>query len=159
MTRATEERVIVSTVVAASPEEAFRVFTHDIDRWWRRSPRYRRCPGERGALAFEGEPPSALVERDGDRSVVVGRVLAWEPGRRLAFEWSGYGLELDDGTWVEVRFTPHPRGARVELEHSGLAALPPEHAARRGFQGEAFEAMFGYFWADLLTSLRARAGG
>jgi len=54
-----------------------------------------------------------------------GRVVAWEPGRRLVLTW-----ELDANwqhdpklhTEVEVQFVPDGPGTRVDLEHRGLAA-------------------------------------
>lgn len=150
------ERVVVTTVVALSPEAAFQVFTRDIDRWWRRTPRYRRLPGQSGALSFDGDPPARLVERHGDTTTVIGRVLAWEVGRRVRFEWSGAQIAESDRTEVEVRFESHGASTRVTLEHHGLATLPKTHPARGGFEGEAFEAMFGYFWADLLAAYRLR---
>lgn len=155
---AREERVVVSTFVDVSPRDAFELFTREIDLWWKRSPRYRRMPGQAGKLSFDGEPPAHLVEQDGSGgSVVLGRVLAWEAGQRVAFEWQGGELTQADRTEVEVRFAAHRGGTRVTLEHRGLGSLPSQHAARHGLSGEAFEAMFGYFWADLLTSYRLRA--
>lgn len=148
------ERVVVTTVVALAAEAAFQVFTRDIDRWWRRTPRYRRMPGQNGALSFDGDPPARLIERHGDTTTVIGRVLAWEVGRRVRFEWSGGHIVASDRTEVEVRFEPQGASTRVTLEHLGLGALPTTHPARGGFEGEAFEAMFGYFWADLLTAYR-----
>ena len=147
------ERVVVTTFVEVSPHDAFEVFTREIDLWWRQTPRYRRLPGQRGTLCFEGEPPAQLVEK-GASTVVLGRVLAWESGKRVAFEWRGGELSAEDQTQVEVRFEAHRSGTRVTLEHRGLSSLPPQHPARHGFSGEAFEAMFGYFWADALTGYR-----
>lgn len=151
-----EERVVVTTFVAVSPSDAFEVFTREIDLWWKQAPRYRRMAGQTGKLSFEGEPPAQLVEK-GSSTVVLGRVLAWEAGKRLAFEWRGGELTERDHTEVEVRFEPHRGGTRVTLEHRGLGSLPSQHPARHGFSGEAFEAMFGYFWADLLTGYRLLA--
>jgi len=148
-----EERVVVSTFVEVAPRDAFEIFTRDIDRWWKRSPRYRTLPGQTGKLSFEGSPPARLVEREAENVTLLGRVLVWEAGSRLVFEWRGGDLR-DDQTQVEVRFEALRNGTRVTLEHRGLGALPARHPARRGFTGEAFEAMFGYFWADLLTGLR-----
>lgn len=152
---AQEERVVVTTFVEVSPHDAFEVFTREIDLWWKRTPRYRRMPGQKGTLAFEGEPPARLVE-NGASTVVLGRVLAWEAGKRVAFEWQGGELTAADRTEVEVRFEAHRTGTRVTLEHRGLSSLPAKHPARHGFSGEAFEAMFGYFWADALTGYRLR---
>ena len=58
-----------------------------------------------------------------------------------------------------MRFEPHRDGTPVVLEHRGLAALPKDHPFRRGFTGDAFEAMVGYFWAEPLTAYRAQCGG
>jgi len=151
-----EERVVVTTFVDVSPNDAFDVFTREIDLWWKRAPRYRRMAGQAGKLSFEGEPPAQLVEK-GSSTVVLGRVLAWEAGKRVAFEWRGGELTESDHTEVEVRFDAHRGGTRVTLEHRGLGSLPSQHVARHGFSGEAFEAMFGYFWADLLTGYRRAA--
>src|SRR5205807_9172889 len=41
----TTDAVTVTTCVAVDPATAFTVFTEDIDRWWRRSPRYRFVDG------------------------------------------------------------------------------------------------------------------
>ena len=71
-----------SVTVAASPEQAFKVFTADIGRWWPSSHKI-------GATAFK----SAIIEpRAGGRWFEVGEdggecqwgnVLAWEPPSRL----------------------------------------------------------------------------
>ena len=158
MTAHIEERVVVTTFVDVKPSDAFEIFTSQIDVWWKRAPRYRRMPGQSGTLSFEGTPPERLVERDRASTVVIGRVLAWEVGKRLSFEWSGQDFSDADRTEVEVRFEAHRSGTRVTLEHRGIGALPANHPARHGFSGEAFEAMFGYFWADLLASYRLRCG-
>lgn len=155
---ARQERVVITTFVEVKPSAAFEVFTRDIDLWWKRSPRYRRMPGQAGKLSFEGTPPERLVESDGSGITVLGRVLTWEASKRIAFEWHGGDLSAADGTQVEVRFEAHRAGTRVTLEHRGLGALPADHPARRGFTGEAFEAMFGYFWADLITGFRMHCG-
>jgi len=159
MTANTEERVVVTTFVEVKPSDAFEIFTSQIDAWWKRAPRYRRMPGQIGMLSFEGTPPErVLVEKDRASTTVIGRVLAWEIGKRLSFEWTGQDLSPTDRTEVEVRFEAHRNGTRVTIEHRGIGALPPSHPARHGLSGEAFEAMFGYFWADLLASFRLRCG-
>ena len=149
-----DERVVVTTVVEQTPDVAFESFTREIDRWWKRTPRYRRMPGANGKLAFEGEPPARLVETDGASATVLARVLTWEPGKRLVLAWQGGDFDASDGTEVGVSFEAHRGGTRVTLEHTGLGTLPASHRVRGGFSGEAFEAMVGYFWADLLASYR-----
>jgi hypothetical protein len=42
------DEAVVSVLVAVEPETAFRVFTEEIDQWWRRGLKYRiagKAPG------------------------------------------------------------------------------------------------------------------
>src|ERR671923_224894 len=54
-----------------------------------------------------------------------GRMLVWEPPRRVAFEWHITGVPTE----VEVRFTPAGQGTRVDLEHRGFERV--ENGAER----------------------------
>jgi uncharacterized protein YndB with AHSA1/START domain len=151
--------VSVTTQVSVDPRTAFRVFTEVIDEWWRHGPRYRFRPGREGVMRFEPRVGGRLLEvydDEGDH-FEVGRVLQWEPGRRLVFEWRAHTFEPGQRTEVEVRFEPAGSGTRVTLEHRGWDSLPADHPARQGHTGEAFVSLMGLFWADLLVSLRARA--
>ena len=138
---------IVRTVdVAVDPAEAFRVFTAEIDEWYERGEHSWNDPARAVGIGFEG---ARLLERwaDGD-AYEVGRVTAWEPGRRLAFVYRSVHLPLED-TVVEVRFEPIADGTRVTLEHTGLERLPPDELAR--WERRA--------WARLMQAFRAYAGG
>jgi len=151
------DRVRVTTVVAVNPRDAFEVFTDEIDRWWRRGPRFRD-----GTLRFEGGPEGRLVEisDEGPGAVFeVGRVLAWEPGSRLQFEWRGRNFAPDEVTEVEVLFEPTGSGTRVTLEHRGWAKLPPGHPVRHGLTGQAFVDKIGLWWGELATSYRVHVAG
>jgi hypothetical protein len=154
-----EDAVRVTTVVPLDPATAFAVFTEEVDAWWRRGPRYRFGPGRDGTMRFEPGVGGRLLEVDetaGD-TVEVGRVRAWEPGRRLAFGFRGRAFAAGEETLVEVRFERVAAGTRVTLEHRGWEALRPGHPARRGLTGGAFTSMIGLWWGDQLTALRARA--
>lgn len=154
----TADRARVTTHVAVAPLDAFEVFTEEIDRWWRRGPKFRNSRRFEGKLAFEGGASGRLVERWGDDQVFeIGRVLAWEPGARLMFEWRGSNFGPEDVTEVEVRFEPTESGTRVVLEHRGWAKLPLDHPVRHGLDGPAFTSMIGLWWGDLLTSYRINA--
>lgn len=88
MTRADE--IKVSTVVALDPRAAFEVFTSEVDLWWKRGPAYRVVRGGEGALRFEPGPQGRLIQLFDDGEVLeLGRILAWEPVHRLAFEFRG----------------------------------------------------------------------
>ena len=138
----------VSKTVAAGPAAAFEVFTTGIDLWWRRGPKFR-VSGLGGRLMETFETPS------GPRVAVMGRITAWDPPARFAFEWRAANFtERDPGTTVEVTFELANSGTRVTVRHSGWAAVRGDHPVRHGLDGDGFTAMLGLWWGDLMTSLR-----
>jgi uncharacterized protein YndB with AHSA1/START domain len=148
--------VTVSTVVAVDPSSAFTIFTSEIALWWK--PKvpglFRR--GRNGTLKFDS---GRLLEIDGQgEPFEIGRVLAWEPPRRLVVEWRQEGFAPGERTEVEVRFEAEPAGTRVTVQHRGWDALATNHPARHGTTGNAFTTMIGLRWADALTALRGGAG-
>ena len=156
-----DSHVTVTTTVAVPPAAAFAVFTEHIDAWWRRGPRFRWLVSGEGVLAFEGGADGRLVERAPDgEAFEIGRVLAWEPGERLAFAFRARAFAPDESTDVDVRFEPTERGGtRVVVRHGGWDAIRPDHPARHGFNGTAFVSFIGVWWSDLLVAQRAFAAG
>jgi uncharacterized protein YndB with AHSA1/START domain len=151
------DRVSVTTIIAVEPARAFEVFTEEIDLWWRRDSRFRNMGTDR-TLAFEPGPEGRLVAYAESGSVFeIGKVLAWEPPKRLVFSWRARNFEGDESTEVEVRFEPVEPGTRVTLEHRGFDALRADHPVRHGLAGEAFLNLFGTWWGDLLVAFRAHA--
>ena len=152
------DRARVTTFVKVSPQDAFEVFTEEIDAWWRRGPRFR---GARpSVLRFEGGAAGRLVETFDDASgevFEVGRVLAWDPGAHLSFEWRGKNFGPDEITEVDVLFEQMNEGTQVTIEHRGWSALPPKHPARHGLAGQALAAMIGLWWGELATAYRMHA--
>jgi len=154
------DRVRVTTFVAVPPARAFDLFTRETDRWWRKGPRYRFGGSQAGVLTFEPGVGGRLFEQFDNAEVFeVGKILAWEPGARLVFEWRLRNFGPGQRTEVEVQFEPAEGGTRVTLEHRGWDSLPPDHPARHGLSGSAFQAMIGLWWGEILTSLGARARG
>lgn len=154
------DHVRAITTVAVDPDTAFRIFTEEIDLWWKRGPAWRFDHGQGGTLRFEPGIGGRLVEVfDEARGKLykVGRVRVWERGARLVFEFRALAFEPGQTTEVEVRFEPVVGGTRVTLEHRGWGAFPAEHPVRHGLQGDAFVSMMGLWWADLLQSLGRRA--
>jgi uncharacterized protein YndB with AHSA1/START domain len=49
----------------------------------------------------------------------IGRVLVWEPGKRLVFTWRQGNWAASEFTEVEVRFEAAGSGTRVTVEHGG----------------------------------------
>jgi len=149
----------VTVGVAVPPEVAFEVFTREIDLWWRRGPKYRHLGGERALIAIEPHEGGRVFETlgDGGPVQVIGRVLAWQPPRRLLFEWRNANFAPAEHTEVEVMFAPAGAGTEVTVTHRGWAAIRADHPARHGHEAPAFVAMLGRWWGDQLSSYRLTA--
>lgn len=118
--------------MAVEPETAFAVFTEEIGQWYRSSAYSWNDPTRAVGIRFEPGVGGRLIEvwRDtGDEGFDIGRILVWEPGRRLVFEFRSAFLPPIP-TEVEVRFEPTAAGTRVELVHRDLDLLPREHSER-----------------------------
>jgi uncharacterized protein YndB with AHSA1/START domain len=151
----------VSVLVAVPPDDAFRIFTDEIDRWWRRGLKYRVAGQRRGILLLEPGVGGRLLESfevgAETRVVETGRVTAWEPPARLVFEWRAQNFAPSEKTAVEVTFAPSPSGTLVTVTHRGFSSLRPDHPARHGLEVVAFVRMIGLWWGDLLTAMREHA--
>jgi uncharacterized protein YndB with AHSA1/START domain len=154
------QRVRVSTVVAVAPEEAFRVFTEDVDLWWKRSPRFRVSADPKGTLRFEPGEGGRLVETGDDLEqgqYEFGRVLVWKPAEQLVFEFRAKANVLGEESEVDVSFEKTAEGTRVTVVQTGWEDLPADHPARHGLGNDAMFDMLSLFWADLLSSARVCA--
>jgi uncharacterized protein YndB with AHSA1/START domain len=150
-------RVMVS--VAAPPEQAFEVFTQEIDLWWRRGLRYRHFDGERALVAIEAREGGRIFESRGDDGPVheIGRVLEWQPPLKLRFEWRLANFAPGECTEVEVLFVPVGGGTQVTVTHRGWAAIRPDHPARHGETSREFLRRLGLWWGDQLGVYRLKA--
>ncbi len=162
MSAASGDVARASVRVDVSLEEAFRIFTEEIDQWWRRGRQFRVAGARRGFIALEPGPKGRLFEsfetKAGDTKIIeTGRVTAWEPPHRIAFEWRNVNFRPDEKTFVEVRFEPGSRGTLVTVTHSGWADIRADHPARHGLEAARFLAMTARLWGDLLSSLRRHA--
>jgi uncharacterized protein YndB with AHSA1/START domain len=113
--------------VEATPEEAFRIFTEEIGLWWRRDTPYWN-DRERG-LSVRIEPGEGgrfieVYDLETGSGMEVGRVTAWEPGRRLALTWTQVGWPDGTSTDLEITFEPAESATRVRLEHTGFERMP-----------------------------------
>jgi uncharacterized protein YndB with AHSA1/START domain len=156
MTTGDSARVSVS--VAVPPAVAFEIFTGEIDRWWRRGPKFRHAGNRGGFIRLEPQVGGRLFESiDGERGehvFEVGRVRIWQPPERLAFSWRNANFGPSEQTEVEVEFKPTASGTLVTVTHRGWATLRPDHPARHGLLGADFARMIGLWWGDQMTSLR-----
>lgn len=112
-----------SVVVKTSQERAFSVFTNGIDRWWPRQHHIGTSPMKSAVLEPRTGGRWYTTSQDGTECD-AGRVLAWDPPRRVVLAWqitAQWQFDPNFVTEVEVTFTP--TGARetlVELEHRNL---------------------------------------
>ena len=152
------DSVSVSVMVAVPPQAAFDAFTQQIDQWWRKGVAYRASGARGGVLAIEPRVGGRLFEAWADSGGMhgheAGRVTIWEPPHRLAFEWRGTNFEPGESTLVDIRFVATEGGTRLELVHSGFAALRPDHPVRHGQPVEEFLRILGTWWGNLLTGYR-----
>jgi len=159
------DRAQAVATVAVAPDAAFRLFTEQMDLWWRRGRRYRVAPGDRGLMAMEPGVGGRVFESWHDAAGVervreIGRVQVWEPPHRLVFSWRAANVAAHESTEVEVRFTAAPSGhTTVSVEHRGWAAIRPDHPVRHGQPVPSFIRTMGLWWGDLLTALRRAAAG
>lgn len=161
MTVRAGDAATVSVMVRVSPEDAWDVFTNEIELWWKKGPQYRIAGRRPGRLAIEGGAGGRLFEivelASGPRMFDVGKILVWDPPRRLELEWRGVNFAPDQKTFVDVTFEALGEGTMVRVRHHGWSALPDDHPARHGKVGAEFSRMMGMWWAGLMTSLREHA--
>lgn len=151
----------VSVFVRVSRDEAFRIFTEEVDLWWKTGPKYRIAGKKRGQIAFEPGAEGRLFETfdlpAGPRTFVVGRILTWDPPAHLAFEWRGVNFKPHESTKVDIAFESSGEGTLVTIDHRGWSDIPEGHPARHGLSGRDFTRMIGMWWASLMTSFREHA--
>ncbi|MFB7938281.1 SRPBCC family protein [Streptomyces sp. NPDC004779] len=126
-----------SVTVAATPRHCFDVFTQRPADWW--PPTHVLVRKERAGLAFEPGVGGRYYEWDVDGTEIAwGRILEWEPGRRLVMTWridAAWQSVPDDerASEIEVDFLPDgDGGTRVVLAHVKLHKHG--EGARRIFQ-------------------------
>lgn len=153
----------VAVRVDVAPAVAFDLFTREIDRWWRRGPKYRHSGRAHGTMQLEPRLGGAVAETwsegGASRSFELGRVTAWEPPERLAFTWRNATFAPFERTDVEVTFAAMGESTLVTVRHRGWEALRADHPARHGEADAALQRSVGLFWGELLTALRECAAG
>lgn len=147
----TPAAVGAEVLVDATPEDAFAIFTGEIGIWWRTGTPYWN-DRERGlTVRLEPGVGGRFVEvwdlETGD-GFEVGRVTAWEPGRRLALTWTQVGWPEGAATEIEITFEPEGDRTRVRLEHTGFERV----AGAAGFA-----AGYATGWKELLGWFAGRA--
>lgn len=134
--------------VDALPVEAFALFTGEIGLWWRRDTPYWN-DRERGmSVRIEPRVGGRFIEVydvETGSGMEVGRVTAWEPGRRLALTWTQVGWPEGASTDLEISFEPAGEGrTNVRLEHSGFERVPGALAFVAGYDA-GWKEILGWF--------------
>jgi uncharacterized protein YndB with AHSA1/START domain len=154
------DQATVSVLVKVPPRAAFRIFTEEIDQWWRGGRRFR-LGKQRSVVQLEPKLGGRLFESfetaAGTKLKETGRVTCYEPPSRLVLEWRAVNFSPDEKTEVEVRFEPSPSGTLVTVCHRGWSRIRPDHPVRHGQDAAGFLRSMGRWWADLATALRERA--
>ncbi len=154
------DQAVVSVAVRAPPADAFRIFTEEIDQWWRRGMKYR-IGRDRSVVHLEAKLHGRLFESVGAgaaaRTIETGHITAWEPPARFLLEWRAVNFAPDEKTEVEVSFAENGNGTLVTLKHRGWSRIRADHPARHGEAVPAFIRSMGLWWGELLTSLREHA--
>lgn len=152
------DKASASVTVAASPAEAFRMFTEETDLWWRGGVKFRVAGRNPGSVMFEPRLGGRLLESfetaSGARVIEMGRITVWEPPRRFCFDWRARNFAEDEKTQVEVLFQPSGMNTYVTVHHRGWASLRPGHPVRHGADGFAFIRAMAMRWGEQLTALR-----
>ena len=123
MSQQTNEIVIKKSVTVAVPvDEAFRVFTEEMETWW--PLRTHAVDTENSdTVVMEGREGGRLFERGtSGEEHVWGIVQSWEPPQRVGYTWHP-GRGEDTAQEVEVTFTPDGEGTRVDVRHWGWEKL------------------------------------
>jgi uncharacterized protein YndB with AHSA1/START domain len=159
---APDDRIRAMVAVPLPVAETFELFTREIDRWWRRGPKYRNRVGAGAVICIEprldGRVFEALTGADGhEHAFEIGRVLAWEPPHRLVLSWRAANFAPGERTEVEVSFAASRSGTTVTLEHRGWTAVRADHPVRHGQASAAFLRGLGQWWGEQLSTLRELA--
>ncbi|MBA2751939.1 MAG: SRPBCC domain-containing protein [Actinobacteria bacterium] len=140
------EPLRLSLVVGCSCEAAFRTWTERTGLWW---PTDHTATGDADSVVtFEPFVGGRVYERTpGGSEVDWGRIVVWEPPRRLAYLWH---LRVDraDATDVEITFTVDEGDhCRVEIEHRGWERLGDLGLRRRDANQQGWAGLLPHFVA------------
>ena len=138
--------------VEAPQERAFRVFTANMGAWWPKDHHIGKAALK--DCVIEPKVNGRWYELGEDGTACEwGKVLEWDPPRRLVLAWQlNQGFRYDPAlvTEVEVTFTLlGPKLTRVDFEHRNLE--------RFGEAAERLRGEMGSGWEQILESYRRTA--
>ena len=140
--------IIKTVTVKAPPARAFELFASQMERWWPAGKTVGRNPHV--AIVLEPRVDGRWFERDGEGNETHwGRVLVWEPPKRLLLGWqlnSQWRYDPDFLTEVELTFAPaEGGGTTVTLEHRNLERFGADAAKHAQALGSGWPALLAEF--------------
>lgn len=142
--------ILVSTRVKAPPERAFEAFSEEIGTWWRSSDRFQLWPPSSGIITLEPKKGGRFIETlPNGKQFDLGRVIAWNPPKRIRLSWREPGFAPEQSSEVEVKFEQVGAEPRVTVEHFGWDDIHEKGAVsisallRR--RGELWRALLGMY--------------
>jgi hypothetical protein len=163
-TRKPGDEARATVTVALAKAEAFRVFTEDIDSWWRRGVRFRGAGQRRGFIRIEPCESGRIFEsfddgKGGEIVIEIGRVTLWQPPDALCMTWRNANFSASESTEVEISFKDVGSGCEVCVAHRGWSRIRADHPVRHGASASDTLVAMGRWWGDLLTSFRRHVAG
>ncbi|HEV7719053.1 MAG TPA: SRPBCC family protein [Arsenicitalea sp.] len=121
-------------VVKAAPSRAFEIFTAGIGGWWPRDKSIGTTPIV--DVVLEPFAGGRWYEKNADgRECEWGKVLVWEPGKRLTLNWqigANWQHNASLHTEVEINFVAAGEGTQVTLEHRNIESISGAPQLRAG---------------------------
>jgi uncharacterized protein YndB with AHSA1/START domain len=103
-------------------EEAFRLFTEGMGRWWPLAT-HSIAGDDAAGIRFEKRTGGQVVELTTDGTEHSwADVLTWEPPDRLVLSWHPT-VEIVASSTIDVRFEAVPGGCLLQLEHRDWEAF------------------------------------
>ena len=109
--------------VPVDPQQAFDLFTREINRWWRKGSPYWNDGTRACGLRFETGVGGRFIEVYDEATgegFEIGSVQVWEPGARIVFTWRQADWGSGENIEGEARFESIEGGTRVTMTFRGF---------------------------------------
>ena len=139
-----EQPLVKTITVPWLVERAFQRFTEEIDTWWPLDA-HSVFPDRASKATMECHVGGTISEtREDGETALWGTILAFDAPNLVRFTWHP-GREADSAQEVEVTFTEHEGGTRVELTHTGWDKLGEKAAETRSGYDSGWDLVLGHY--------------